>query len=247
MRKTGFRLRVPKAVRSALQWGLFVGTLVFLICPPVWSQSSEFLPEVDAYLDLNPDMRVWFQAKGTREGRTAIQSEIGPSIDFYIKSLPKLAAIAAQDSDKSEGPLLVLSLGYRYLAQASGAPGTNRIEPVATLQPLLWGGFRLLDRNRFDLDWETGSYYWRYRNRLQLERGFVAGRHRITPYASAEIFYQSKYQKWSETDLYAGFRLPVTKIVAFNTYYEHENNTGKVPNQQVNAAGLILNLFFSRH
>ena len=32
--------------------------------------------------------------------------------------------------------------------------------------------------------------------------------------------------------------------VQFDPYYEHENNTGKSPNQQVNAVGLILNLFF---
>jgi len=39
--------------------------------------------------------------------------------------------------------------------------------------------------------------------------------------------------------------LPVGKHVEFDPYYEHENNTGKRPNQQVNAIGLILNLFFS--
>jgi hypothetical protein len=39
--------------------------------------------------------------------------------------------------------------------------------------------------------------------------------------------------------------IPVGKHVQFNTYYEHENNTGKKPNQQKNDIGLALYLFFS--
>jgi hypothetical protein len=64
------------------------------------------------------------------------------------------------------------------------------------------------------------------------------------PYASAEGFYESQYGKWSTTALYAGCIFPVGKHVQIDPYYEHENNTGKKPNQQVNAAGLILNLYF---
>jgi hypothetical protein len=36
----------------------------------------------------------------------------------------------------------------------------------------------------------------------------------------------------------------VNKHIEFDPYYEHENNTGKRPNEQVNAIGLILDLFF---
>ena len=217
------------------------------MCLPAFAQEAQFLPEIDTYLDLNPDTRVWFQAKGTREGRTPIQSEIGPSIDFYIKSLPTLTKFAEIDSDNSESRVLVLSMGYRYLAAVDRGPATSRMEPIATLQGAIKGGFYVRDRNRFDLDWQNGDYNWRYRNRFQVERGFSVRGHRITPYASAEVYYQRKYQKWSETDLYVGCRLPFWKRVVFNTYYEHENNTGKSPNQQVNAAGLTLNLFFSLH
>jgi hypothetical protein len=34
------------------------------------------------------------------------------------------------------------------------------------------------------------------------------------------------------------------KHVELNPYYEHQNNTGKSPNQQLNQLGLILSLFF---
>ena len=39
-------------------------------------------------------------------------------------------------------------------------------------------------------------------------------------------------------------RFPLGKHFQLDPYYEHENNTGKKPNQQVNAAGLILNTYF---
>ena len=133
--------------------------------------------------------------------RRKLQAEIGPSLDFYMKSLPRLAAIRVVDPDKSADRLLILSVGYRYLPQANGAPATNRMEPVATFQVPLNAGFKLVDRNRGDLDWQTGDFTWRYRNRLQLQRDFTVASQRLTPYASAEVYYQSSYGKWSETHL----------------------------------------------
>jgi hypothetical protein len=37
----------------------------------------------------------------------------------------------------------------------------------------------------------------------------------------------------------------VGKHFEFNTYYEHQNNTGKHPNNPVNQVGLALYLYFS--
>ena len=55
--------------------------------------------------------------------------------------------------------------------------------------------------------------------------------------------YESPYSKWASTRLYAGCLLPLTKHLQLDPYYEHENNTGKHPNQQVNAGGLALSLY----
>jgi hypothetical protein len=43
----------------------------------------------------------------------------------------------------------------------------------------------------------------------------------------------------------AGCLFPIGKHVEFNPYYEHQNNTGKSPNQQLNQLGLMLSLYFS--
>jgi Protein of unknown function (DUF2490) len=214
---------------------------------PAAAQTSQVLPEIDTYLELDPSTRINFQIKSTREGGVPVQAEIGPSLDFYIKSVPTLLRITTSAPDDSKGRLLVLSIGYRYLPQASGAPGTNRIEPVATFRVPMKGSLLVSDRNRADLDWKNGSFTWRYRNRLQIERTFAVGSLHLTPYASAEVFYESQYQKWSTTELYAGFSLPLGSKVEFGPYYEHENDTGKAPNTEFNALGLVLNLYFSVH
>jgi hypothetical protein len=66
------------------------------------AQTFQFLPEIDAYYKFDPNLRVYFQAKDTREGGAQNSAEIGPSLDFHIKSLEKLRDIAAFDLDESK-------------------------------------------------------------------------------------------------------------------------------------------------
>jgi len=211
---------------------------------PASGQTDQFLPEVDVYYKLNSDVRISMQVKQTREGGDPNQAEIGPSLDFYLKPLIRLTETTEFDLDDAKSRPLVLSVGYRYLPQANGGPATNRMEPVATVHFPLKGRFLLTDRNRADLDWKSGSFTWRYRNRPQMEKVIAIRSYHLTPYASAEFFYESEYRKWSDTAIYVGCLFPIGKHVQIDSYYEHQNNTGKSPNQQLNQLGLVLNLYF---
>jgi hypothetical protein len=142
---------------------------------------------------------------------------------------------------------LVFTVGYRYLPQANEGPATNRIEPVVTLNFPLKGKFLLSDRNRGDLDWQRGKFSCRYRNLFQIEKSLRLRSYHPSPYASVEFFYESQYSKWSNTAIYAGCLFPIGKHLEFNPYYEHQNNTGNSPNQQLNQLGLMLNVFFAVH
>ena len=216
----------------------------FFCCVPAIAQTNQFLPEVDLYYKLNPDLRISFQAKETREAGDPVQAEIGPSLDFYFKPLFRLKGATEFDLDDSKSRLWVFSLGYRYLPQANNAPATNRLEPVVTLNFPLKGRFLLSDRNRGDLDWKSGNFSWRYRNLVQVERTLRIRSYHPAPYVSAEFFYESQYGKWSDTAIYAGCLFPIGRHFEFDPYYEHQNNTGPSPNQQLNQLGLILNIFF---
>jgi hypothetical protein len=217
-----------------------------LICCglPAWAQTDQFLPEIDFYYKLTHEVRFNFQAKQTREANEPVQAEFGPSIDFYVHSLKRLVDIAQFNLNDANARALVLSVGYRYLPQANGSAATNRIEPVATFRFPFTRKLLLSDRNRFDLDWKNGGFTWRYRNRFQVEGPVRVGSYHVSPYVSAEVFYQSQYSKWSETAIYAGCIFPIGKHVQLDPYYEHQNQTGKKPNDVLNQAGLVLNLFF---
>jgi uncharacterized protein DUF2490 len=219
--------------------------LVCLACTPARGQNLQFLPEVDAHLTLNSTFRAYLESKDDRDGGDPQQFAIGPSIQLYLKPLIKLKEVKAFDLDDSKSRFLVLETGYRYLT-APDAPPENRLLVAATSNFPLRAGFFLSDRSRADLDWKNGIFTWRYRNKLTLERTFAIRSYHLIPYVAAEPYYESQYNKWSTTALYAGCLLPVGKHVQFNTYYEHENDTGKRPNQQKSGAGLALNLYFSR-
>jgi hypothetical protein len=211
---------------------------------PARAQDIQFLPEVDAHLTLNSTFRAYLEAKDDREGGDPTQATIGPSLQLYLKPLIKLKKVKAFDLDDSKSRLLVLEVGYRYIT-APDAPSENRMQVAVTSNFPLKAGFSLSDRNRADLDWKSGIFTWRYRNKLTLDRTFAIRSYHFIPYVAAEPFYESQYSKWSTTSLYAGSLFPVGKHVQFNTYFEHDNNTGKHPNRQVNSVGLALNLYFS--
>ncbi len=222
--------------RTAEKW-LTLAALVIIGCLHGMAQTDQLLPEIDTYVKVSSDLRVSFQAKETREGGDPTQAEIGPSLDFYLKPLIRLQDVTKFDLDDSKSRPLVFTVGYRYLPQANNAPATNRMEPVVTFHFPMKGRFLLTDRNRADLDWKSGNFSWRYRNRFQIEKRVTIRSYHPGPYASVEFFYESQYSKWSDTAIYAGCLFPIGKHVEFNPYYEHQNNTGKSPNQQLNQLG----------
>jgi len=235
----------PTEWKTAICEALWKWTILLcLACLPARAQETQFLPEVDANLTLNSTFRAYLQAKDDREGGDPTQFSFGPSLQVYLKPLIKLKKVATFDLDDSKSRFLVLESGYRYIATPDAPPETRLIEAATSNFPLR-AGFFLSDRNRFELDWKNDIFSWRYRNKLTLQRTFAVRSYHFIPYLAGEPFYESQYSKWSTTSLYAGSLFPVGKHVQFNLYFEHDNNTGKHPNRQVNSVGLVLNLYFS--
>jgi hypothetical protein len=223
---------------------LTIIVLLLVAYIPTLAQTVQFLPEIDAHVTVNSFMRTYLQTKDDRDAGASNQFSIGPSVQFYLKPLVKLKEITAFDLDDSKRRSLVLETGYRYIT-APAEPSTQRMQPMLTSHFPLKAGFLAADRNRADLDWKSGEFTWRYRNKLTLERTVAASSYHFIPYIAAEPYYESQYSKWSTTDLYAGALFPVGGHVQFNCYYEHENNTGTSPNKPKNDIGLALELYYS--
>jgi len=223
---------------------LFVAFLS-VCCGIASAQESELLPELDVYLKLDSSVRIRVQASDTREGGDPTQLTIGPDLELYLKPLVRLKRATAFDLDDSKSRPLVFAAGYRYLA-VPDAPSTNRMVLAATSHFPVKFAVLLSDRNRSDLDWSDGKFKWRYRNKFEIEKTLTVHSYHPAPYLSVEVYYESQYQKWSTTEIYVGCLLPIKKHFELDPYYEHQNNTGKKPNSQLNGIGLILNMYFSR-
>jgi hypothetical protein len=231
------RLRGPK---------IAVLLLFFLLrCASANAQSFQFLPEIDAYYKIDPAIRFDFQAKETREAGDPTQVEIGPSLDFFIKPLLRLRNNRIFDPDDTKSRLMQWFVGYRYVPSPNKST-VERMEVGFISNLPLVADILFSDRNRADLDWSAGQFTWRYRNRAQFQRAFDIRSYKPAPYASVEFFYQSQYEKWSTTALYAGCLLPIGKRFSLDPYYEHQNITGKHPNEQLNQFGIILNMHFGQ-
>lgn len=213
-------------------------------CWPASAQTDQFLPEIDLHSKVHNGVRLQFQAKQTREANEPVQAEIGPSLDFNTRPLPILVDITKHDLDKTKTRIAVLTIGYRYLPEANGGAATNRLEPVATFRTPSTRKLLFSDRSRFDLDWKSHGFTWRYRNRIQAEGPIKLGRYHPTPYASIEAYYQSQYGKFSNTAIDVGCLFPLKKHLQIDIYYQHQNQTGKRPNQQLDQLGLVFNFYF---
>jgi len=217
--------------------------LLLMFCGSAGAQTFQFLPEVDLYSKIQPSIRFNFQVKETREASDPTQVEIGPGFDFFLRPLVRLQKITVFDLDDSKSRPLELSAGFRYVPSPN-EPHTERVELAVTFHAPLVAGILLSDRNRADLDWSQNKFSWRYRNRLTLERRLTFGSYHPAPYVSVEPFYESQYQKWSTTALYAGCLFPAGKHFQLDLYYEHQNVTSKHPNQQFNQFGLVLDIYY---
>jgi hypothetical protein len=236
----GARTKWPGRISWAL---VMLASSVLIFCVGTSAQTFQFWPEVDTYVKVNDKVRFYFVASQTRENGTGTDGEIGPNIDFFLNPLFRLKRITVFQLDQSKSRPLMFRLGYRYLPSTTDA-SEHRIVMEATPRYPLIRGALVTDRNRADLRFIEGKFSWRYRNRLTVERTFTSGRVHFTPYARAEAYYDSNYNKFSRVAVDVGTIFPVGEHVELEGYYEHQNDTGKSPNRQVNALGAVLTLYF---
>jgi hypothetical protein len=229
-------------VSQCFKWAGLISVLV-LIRPLAVAQTLQVWPEISTYVKLNSNVRLYFIATTTRENKKGTSAEIGPNIDFYLKPLIKQQKVTIFQLDKSKSRPLLLRFGYRYLPSTDGPPEHRGVMEATARYPLK-SGFLVSDRNRADLRFIDDAFSWRYRNRLTVERTVSILSYHFSPYVRGEVYYDSNYEKWSRTSETLGAAFPIRQHTEIEIYYEHQNDTGKSPNRQVNALGVALNLYF---
>jgi len=209
------------------------------------AQSKQVWPETSTYFRLTDQTRFYFLMTTVKEERTSTEGEVGPNFDFYLKPLRKVSRLGLFRLDESKARFLMIRVGYRYVFPYGGdSSDEHRGVVEATARYPLPRGVLVSDRSRMDLRSIDGTFSWRYRNRLTVEREFSAGRFRFVPYARGEIYYDSRFDKVSRTALIGGSSFPITRHFELESYFEHQNDSGGSSNRTVNAVGVVANLYF---
>ena len=228
--------------RSCIRAGMSMLFVLFLFMP-ARGQTGQYWPEINFYRTLDSNSRFHFITTLTRENGESTEIEVGGDLDFYFKPLVKLRRFGGRQVDESKSMPLLLRVGYHYLPSTQGS-NEHRVIIEATPRIPLKAGAVISSRNRVDFRFINDEFSWRYRNRLTIERTFNARSFEFSPYVRAEVYYDHKVTKWSRTTFSGGVTIPLGKHYEIEAYYEHQNDTSKSPNRQVNALGSALNLHF---
>jgi len=208
----------------------------------------EFWPELNVYVRLSPDVRTFTIVTPTRE---VDQGQFGDIADWQVGQFievglrPLIHARAAQSRrDSSRLKYLRLRSGIEY----QGLPGTKtewRLVEELTPRLSLPGDVLLAWRNRGEARWIDGVFSWRYRTRVWFEREFRAGRSAtLVPYASAEPFYDSRYDRFIRLRCQFGTAAPLSPrfVPEINYTYQTDDSGGEV--LTTHALNIVAAFFF---
>jgi hypothetical protein len=210
---------------------------------PAQDTSNEFWPQLNGSWRLSPAFQI---VAGVAEHVATNPKDddfrIGASL-FYHLPLKFTGPLARHHPEESR--YLSVNGGYLYIPPAPD--GTAAVENRGIFQLVarvpLPKSLLITDRSESDLRWLSGSFYYRYRNRLTLQRTFNIHSHEITPLVFGELQYYTKYNSWYRNDYGAGVRFTVSKLAEILPYYEREN-TGYGKPAHVNAVGVAVTFFF---
>ena len=204
---------------------------------------TQFWPEVDTFVRLNPNMRLYVPVSATREGSDDSDQDgtTGIYLDYYAAPIAKLRLVGPSNVPRTHR--LLLRVGYGYTAEGGGEPATNTLTAEATWRMTIPWGFLLSDRNRFDLNFTGGDFDPRYRNRVRLDRNVDFGTWALNPYAYGEFFYDFDQGGWLKTRATAGIEVHVWERVVPELYVQRDYGTGQGSSGDTRGFGLVVSIY----
>lgn len=196
--------------------------------------------------------------------RADVRNEIWPELDLWFHLTAPLQLLLtetgvrdSESGDKSQGAFgvfldyrlndhITVRAGYRYLENLTLTTGAR--ENVEHREVFdfnyswrLGESMQIVDRTRIDMRDQEGTTSNRYRNRLLINRKLEIHRVILTPYASAEAFYDTKYDELNRLQFRAGSALATGPNVVWDFYLARQRDTYPMT-KFVNALGITLNV-----
>lgn len=233
---------------SANETPVLVIAICLVLCSPVAAvaqQSAdarhEFWPELDIYVPINDKYRLVFTGtmSRARETRDSFEGQLGAHVDhFYTHRI-------------------TLRVGYRvgFSLGSNDKFREHRIITEESIRKKIKSSILLTDRNRQDWRWVNGDSSFRYRNRLTAEKEFRLANRRITPYGSAEIFYDTRFSTFNRYRFASGIQIALRKFRSeplllilrkervLDIYYLRQLDTRSEP-KHINAIGVSFAIHF---
>ncbi len=203
--------------------------MVALFCSGAAGQSqtadteTQVWPEVDLHLQLPSHLRV-LAFSGLEQGINYSYQQwyAAAALGYQFKPILREHVLNI-DPDKEH--YLVFGGGYEFLrtTQLGVVKNENRMTIDVTPGFLLPAKILVRDRNWIEFRWIDGTYSTTYRNMVTIERGFLVHSFRFSPFASAEVFYDSPKHSWNEEWYTAGIQWPYKSLLMVETYYKREH------------------------
>jgi hypothetical protein len=189
-------------------------------------RGKEFWPEVNIWKRLSQQQTLLFQWSHAK-GRDYTFREDTAAIYYDYRFTPTFS----------------LRGGYKYLLGRSELGELKREHRGilnATFRKPFPHGWMLSDRNRIEARWREPGFSMRFRNRLMLEKTLRLGNCALTPYASAEVFYDSRYHSFNRAVYTLGVQIPLSKALMLDTDFTYQNDKRSFP-RHLNALGVAIN------
>jgi len=207
--------------------------------------AAEFRPELGIYLQEADFIRMEFIDLASDNQRTREwQGNFAYYIDAALK--PVLRRNLREHPDVYRDRYLTSRVGYLYrtgLNNGNSSSGNIGIVEVTSRYQVPWR-FVLVDRNRGEFRFIKGQpFNTRYRNRFRVEHDIKRGRFVCTPYAYDEIFFDTRYGRWTPNRYALGVEVPASPHMVFDLYYIRQNGSFSNP-PHLNIFGFKWNLYF---
>jgi len=238
--------RAAERLAHAAARGFAAFALLAVLAPgPAAAQEAQqqFRYEADQYVKLSDLLRLRFVEFVTRATEVCDSTEghFEVNLDFGLKPLIRQRLRNLPDTHR--GKYLVVGIGYAYIPTFGTDDREHRIILEGTARYPLPLDILLSDRNRGELRWVNGVFSTRYRNRLMVERDFEIESVKVTPYLTAEAFYDFGKDLWDRFEFSAGVLVPLGKRPVIEFYYLRRNNSHQSV-QHVNRLGIALQYHF---
>jgi hypothetical protein len=206
--------------------------------------SSEFVPEVNAFLKFTDSARLFLLGDMTRDAteNETTEKELGLHLDLTLR--PQLRSRLGE-ANWARDRYLWTRVGYSVLNRpdSGGRSPTERRGIVeVTARVPLGNEFWLVNRGRVDLRDIQGDHSQRYRLRLGIEREITIGGVAVVPYAQAEVFYDTRFDAWSRRLYQSGAEIEITRHWRIEPYYARQKDT-RPATAYVDRVGLVLKYF----